>query len=136
MLIAALEVSHQRNGHQKDAMTGMQAQGLLQAAYVKDVHGQLQSQEEKRNQGKKKGRIQVNTNGKSKILTQDDIFKAVVEGQVAQDAAKEASLRRKDAKERYLDAVGVWKVRQMDRKERNAVCKGGWIQDVKKWEVE
>ncbi|KAF8156997.1 hypothetical protein B0H34DRAFT_848503 [Crassisporium funariophilum] len=136
VLITALEVSYQRNAHQKDAMTGMQAQGLLQAAYVEDVRGQLQSQEERKKQGKKKGRIRVNTDGKSKILTQDSIFNAVVEGQVARDAAKEAASKRKDAKERYTDAVGIWKVRDMDRKVRNALCKEGWIKDIKKWEVE
>lgn len=98
------------------------------------VRIQLQTQEEKKDGGKRKGCI--NMDGKAKILTQDDIFKAVVEGQTAPDAAKDALLKRKDAEERYSDAVGVWKVREMDRREKNTLDKEGWKTEVKKWEVE
>ena len=69
----------------------MQAQSLLQASYVENVRIQLQTQEEKKDGGKRKGCI--NMDGKAKILTQDDIFKAVVEGQTARDAAKDALLK-------------------------------------------
>ena len=134
LLMAALNDSYQCNIRQKEIMIGMQAQSLLQALYVENVRIQLQTQEEKKDGGKRKGCI--NMDGKAKILTQDDIFKAVVEGQTARDAAKDALLKRKDAKERYSDAVGVWKVREMDRREKNTLDKEGWKTEVKKWEVE
>ena len=134
LLMAALNDSYQYNIRQKEIMIGMQAQSLLQASYVENVRIQLQTQEEKKDGGKRKGCI--NMDGKAKILTQDDIFKAVVEGQTARDAAKDALLKRKDAKERYSDAVGVWKVREMDRREKNTLDKEGWKTEVKKWEVE
>lgn len=113
---------------------GMQAQTVLHSMYVEDMRGQLQGKEEKKAQAKKKGKI--NMDGRAKILTQDTIFNMVKEAQEAKDAAKEAALKRKDAKSKYSEAMEVWKVREMDRKERNGALKAGWALEVKKWEVE
>jgi len=35
-----------------------------------------------------------------------------------------------------VEAIGVWKVREMDRKEQNSVLKLEWEKEVKKWEIE
>jgi hypothetical protein len=107
---------------------------VLHAVYVEDLRGQLQGKEEKKAQGKNKGRI--NTDGQPKILTQDKIFNAVVKAHEERDAAKEATTKRKDAKTKYVEAVAVWKVREMDRKERNSALKSGWINEVRRWEAE
>lgn len=32
--------------------------------------------------------------------------------------------------------MDIWKVREMDRKARNAVLKDGWDENVKKWTIE
>jgi hypothetical protein len=70
------------------------------------------------------------------VLTQDEVFEAVRKSQAAQDAAKEASSKRKDAKERYSEAMEVWRVREMDRKAQNGEVKAGWVREVKKWGLE
>jgi hypothetical protein len=113
---------------------GLQAQSILHSAHVEDLRGQLQGSEEKKAQSQNRGRI--NMDGKPKILTQDEIFNAVVKANTDRDAAKDATVKRKDAKSKYTDAVGVWKVREMDRKERNGALKSKWEEDVRKWEVE
>jgi hypothetical protein len=33
-------------------------------------------------------------------------------------------------------AMDIWKVREIDRKERNAVLKSGWDEDIKRWIAE
>ena len=63
---------------QKDIMIGMQAQTILQAMYVEDIHGQLQGNEEKMAKAKNKGKL--NMDGQAKILTQDQIFEGQVKG--------------------------------------------------------
>ncbi len=52
------------------------------------------------------------------------------------DAKKDAAVKRKDAKTKYVEAIGVWKVREMDRKGQNSALKLEWEKDVRKWEVE
>jgi hypothetical protein len=54
----------------------------------------------------------------------------------ARDAAKEASLKRKDAKEKYKEAMETWKVRNSDRLERNAGARADWTREVRIWETE
>ncbi|KAF8155271.1 hypothetical protein BJ912DRAFT_1070849 [Pholiota molesta] len=75
-------------------------------------------------------------NGRAKILTQDQIFTMVREGDAARNAAQIASVKRKDAKGMYKGAMEVWRVREMDRKEQNGLSRARWAEDVKKWEVE
>ena len=133
-LMTALTRSHQVAALQKEALIGMQAQTILHSMYIKDIRGQLQGKEEKKKKGMQTSRI--NMDGQAKVLTQDQVFEAVQESQAAQDAAKEASSKRKDAKERYLEAMEVWKVREMDRKARNGEVKAGWVKEVKNWGVE
>ena len=119
---------------QKDAIIGMQAQSILHSMYIEDIRGQLQGKEEKKKNGTQTGRI--NMDGRAKVLTQDEVFEAVRESHAAHDAAKEASSKRKDAKARYLEAMEVWKVREMDWKARNAEVKAGWVTEVKFWGIE
>ncbi len=68
-------------------------------------------------------------------LVSDEHF-ANVQAHEARDALKDAASRRKDAKSKYAEALEVWKVREMDRKERNAAWKLVWTEDVKRWEDE
>ncbi len=94
----------------------------------------MQGQEEKKAKGQNKGRI--NMDGRPKILTQDEIFNAVVKAHAERDAKKDATVKRKEAKTKYAEAIGVWKVREMDRKEQNSALKLEWEKEVRKWEVE
>ncbi|KAF8261090.1 hypothetical protein EI94DRAFT_1705808 [Lactarius quietus] len=119
-LIAALEWSHQVVALQKEAMIRMQAQTILQSMYVKDIRGQLQGKEERMKKRAQTGRI--NMDGRAKVLMQDEVFKAVQKSQAAHDATKEASSKRKDANERYSEAMEVWKAR--------------WVKAVKNWGIE
>ena len=134
LLIMALKVRNDQITYQKGIIRGIQSQTVLHAVYVEDLRGQLQGKEEKKAQGKNKGRI--NTDGQPKILTQDKIFNAVVKAHEEREAAKEAATKRKDAKTKYADAVAVWKVRETDRKERNSALKSGWTKEVTRWEAE
>ncbi|KAF8259253.1 hypothetical protein EI94DRAFT_1616693 [Lactarius quietus] len=115
-LIAALEQSHRVVALQKEAMIGMQVQTILQSMYI-DV-------------------TRINMDGRAKVLTQDEVFKAVQKSQAAHDATKEASSKRKDAKERYSEAMEVWKVREMDRKAQNGEAKSRWVKAVEIWGIE
>ncbi|KAH8982739.1 hypothetical protein EDB86DRAFT_3050740 [Lactarius hatsudake] len=133
-LMAALQQSRQVVALQKDVMIGMQAQTILHSMYIEDARGQLQGKEEKKKKGAQTGRI--NMDGRAKILTQDEVFAAVQESHAAHDAAKEASSKRKNAKEKYSEAMEVWRVREMDRKERNSRAKARWVKEVEDWEVE
>jgi len=90
----------------------------------------LTKKEKKRKTGK------INMNGRAKILTQDDVMEGVREWQNSQDKAIEGAAVKKKVKEHYSAAVDVWKVREMDRKDRNGKLKSGWEADVKKWTVE
>jgi hypothetical protein len=104
-LMAELRKSQQVITLQKDVMIGMQAQRVLHSLYIEDVRGQLQGKEEKKKKGAQIGRI--NMDGRAKVLTQDEVFEVVQESQAAHDATKVASLKRKDAKERYSEAMEV-----------------------------
>jgi hypothetical protein len=119
---------------QKMVIGGMQAQTVLQSMYLDGVRGQLQAQEVKKSKKRKTGKI--NMDGHAKILTQDDIVEGVREWQDEQDKAVEKAAGKKKAKEKYTIAMDIWKVREMDRKARNAALKDGWDEDVKKWTVE
>jgi hypothetical protein len=130
----ALRASNAVVEAQKKVMQGMQAQTVLHSMYLEGVRGQLQAQEEKKSKKRKTGKI--NMDGRAKILTQDDIVAGVQEWQDGQDKAVEEAAVKKRAREKYTAAMEIWKVRGMDRKERNAVLKGGWDKDVKKWTVE
>jgi hypothetical protein len=130
----ALRASNAMVEAQKKVMQGMQAQTILHSMYLEGVRGQLQAQEEKKLKKRKTGKI--NMDGRAKILTQDDIVTGVQEWQDGQDKAVEEAAVKKKAREKYTAAMEIWKVRGMDRKERNAVLKGGWDKDVKKWTVE
>jgi hypothetical protein len=129
MLSEALQ-SHQVAALQKEVMIRMQAQTILHSMYIEDIRGQLQGKEEKKKKGIQTSRI--NMDGRAKVLTQDEVFEAVWNSQAAQDAAKEASSKRKDTKERYSEAMEVWRVREMDRKARNGEVKAGWVREVEK----
>ena len=74
------------------------------------MRGQLQGDEEKKARGQDRGRI--NMDGLPKILTQDTIFDRVVKAHAERGAVKNAAAKRKDAKTKYTEAVGVWKVRE------------------------
>src|SRR6266545_1389370 len=74
--------------------------------------------------------------GRLKILTQDEIMNVVVKAHAKHDAKKNAAIKQKDAKAKDAEAIGIWKVREMDRKEQNSVLKTEWEKDVRKWEVE
>lgn len=119
---------------QKQVIAGMQAQTVLQAMYLEGVRGQLQDQEIKKAKKRKTGKI--NMDGRAKILTQNDIVKGVREWQDGQDKAIEDAATKKRAKERYGAAMDVWKVREMDRKDRNGTLKSGWEAEVKVWSDE
>jgi hypothetical protein len=134
MLQGALHASDTVVMTQKHIIAGMQAQTVLQAMYLEGVRGQLQGQEEKKEKKRKTGKI--NMNGRAKILTQDDVMEGVREWQNSQDKAIEGAAVKKKVKEHYSAAVDVWKVREMDRKDRNGKLKSGWEADVKKWTVE
>jgi len=71
-----------------------------------------------------------------KILTQLDIIAGVKEWQDGQDKAVEDAAVKKKAKEKYNEAMDIWKVCEMDRKGQNADLKSGWDEDVKKWTIE
>ena len=134
ILMAALEDRNTEVSLQKKAIGGLQAQTILHSAYVEDLRGQLEGKEEKNTQGKNRGRI--NTDGLPKILNQDLIFKSVVKAHEVHGAAKDAAVKRKDAKSKYAEAVGIWKVRDTDRKEKNDTLKAEWANEVRRWEVE
>jgi hypothetical protein len=134
LLIQALKERNHHISYQSQFIGGLQAQSILHSAHVEDLRGQLQGHEEKKAKGQNKGRI--NMDGKPKILTQDKIFEAVVKAHAERDAKKDAAVKRKDAKAKYAKAVGVWKIRETDRKERNGTLKSEWEKDVGKWEVE
>ncbi|KAF8232650.1 hypothetical protein L208DRAFT_1270769 [Tricholoma matsutake] len=119
---------------QKKVMQVMQAQTVLHSMYLGGVQGQLQAQKEKKSKKRKTGKI--NMDGHAKILMQDNIIAGVQEWQDGQDKAVEEAVIKKRAREKYTVAMDIWKVREMDQKERNAVLKGGWDKDVKKWTVE
>jgi len=112
----------------------MQAQTVLQSMYLEGVRGQLQAQEEKK--FKKRKTEKINMDGRAKILMQDVIIEGVKEWQDGQDKAIEDAALKKQAKEQYNVATDLWKVRELDRKERNAQLKGGWEDEVKRWSVE
>ncbi len=133
-LQAALHTSNMVVAMQKQVMAGMQAQTVLQSMYLEGVQGQLQAQEEKKIKKRKTGKI--NMDGWAKILTQDNIIEGMKEWQDGQDKAVEEATSKKKAKEQYNLAMDVWKVREMDRKERNAKLKGGWEDDMRKWGIE
>ncbi|KAF8256848.1 hypothetical protein EI94DRAFT_1848315 [Lactarius quietus] len=103
-------------------MIGMQVQTILQSMYVKDIRGQLQGKEERMKMRAQTGRI--NMVGRAKVLTQDEVFKAMQKSQVAHDATKEASSKRKDAKERYSEAM------------ENGEAKARWVKAVEIWGIE
>jgi len=134
LLTQALEERNHHISYQSQVIGGLQAQSILHSAHVEDLRGQLQGQEEKKAKGQNKGRI--NMDGRPKILTQDEIMNAVVKAHAERDAKKDAAVKRKDAKAKYAEAIGIWKVREMDRKEQNSVLKTEWEKDVRKWEVE
>jgi hypothetical protein len=115
-------------------MIGMQAQTILHSMYVEDIRGQLQGKEEKKRKGAQIGRI--NMDGRAKVLMQDEVFEAVQESHTAHDAAKEAFSKRKDAKAKYLEAMEVWKVREMDQKAQNVEVKAGRVKEVENWGIE
>lgn len=117
-------------------MTEMQAETIFQCVYVQRVRGQLQGQEEKKGKSAQTGQLPNTKDGKAKVLTQDEILDGVKASHEARDAAKEALSKRKDAKEQYTQAMGEWKVRKIDVKERNDGTQTAWKQDVKWWELE
>ena len=119
---------------QKQVIAGMQAQTVLQAMYLEGVRGQLQDQEIKKAKKRKTGKI--NMDGRAKILTQDDIVEGVREWQDGQDKAIEDAATKKRAKEQYGAAMDVWKVWEMDWKDRNGILKSGWEAEVKVWSDE
>lgn len=133
-LATALEESQCIVTLQKDVMVGMQAQTVLHSMYVEGLHQQLQGKEDKEKTSKITGRI--NMDGCPKVITQDFFFKAMQDHNMAQEAAVEATGKRKDAWARYTDTIAIWKVRDMDRKDGNAALKEEWSKDVKRWEVE
>ena len=53
-----------------------------------------------------------------------------------QDKAVEDAATKKQAKEKYTAAMDIWKVREMDRKQRNVMLKSRWDKEVKAWNVE
>jgi len=119
---------------QKRVMQGMQAQTILHSMYLESVRGQLQAQEEKKS--KKRKTSKINMDGRVKILTQLDIIAGVKEWQDGQDKVAEDAAVKKKAKEKYNEAMDIWKVREMDQKGWNADLKSGWDEDVKKWTIE
>ncbi|KAF8151381.1 hypothetical protein B0H34DRAFT_755546 [Crassisporium funariophilum] len=135
LLMIALRESQQVIATEKAVITNMQAVTILQCLYVEDMRGQLQGKEEKKRKAGQTGHL-PNGDGKPKVLTQDDVFKEVQTMHAARMAAKEASSRRKDAKERYKEATQIWKVRNADRVERNVEAKASWKREVKRWEIE
>jgi len=134
VLMAALENRDIQISLQKRVIGGLQAQTILHSAHIEDLRGKLQGNEEKKARGKDRGRI--NMDGLPKVLTQDKIFDGVVKAHAERNTAKDAAAKRKDAKTKYTEAVGVWKVREMDRKERNGELKSKWANEVRRWEVE
>ncbi|KAN0134144.1 hypothetical protein V8E53_008033 [Lactarius tabidus] len=133
-LRAVLQVSNDVITLQKQVMAGMQAQTVLQSMYLEGVQGQLQAQEEKKLKKRKTGKI--NMDGRAKILTQDDIIDGVKEWQDCQDKAVEEAASKKKAREQYSMAMDTWKSQELSRKERNAQLKGGWEDEVKRWNAE
>ena len=134
LLIQALEERNHHISYQSQVIGGLQAQSILHSAYVEDLRGQLQGLEEKKAKGQNKGRI--NTDGMPKILTQDEVFNAVAKAHAERDAKKDAAVKRKGAKAKYAEAISVWKVREVDRKEQNGALKSEWEKEVRDWEVE
>ncbi|KAF8059865.1 hypothetical protein FPV67DRAFT_1424886 [Lyophyllum atratum] len=133
-LMAALGRRNNQISLQKQIIRGQQAQTILHSAHVEDLRGQLQGKEERKARGNDRGKI--NMDGQPKILTQDQIFNCVAKSQQDRNAAKDAAIKRKSAKTRYAEAIGIWKVREMDRKKKNDAQKAEWARDVRKWEVE
>ena len=70
LLMKALEERNRHISYQKQVIGGLQAQTILHSAHVEDLRGQLQGNEEKKDQRQNRGRI--NMDGKPKILTQDE----------------------------------------------------------------
>jgi hypothetical protein len=131
----ALRTSNMIIEAQKKIMGGMQAQTVLQSMYLEGVRGQLQGQEVK--EAKKKRKTgKINMDGQAKVLTQDDIIEGVQEWQDGQDKAVADAATKKQAKEKYTAAMDIWKVREIDRKQRNGTLKSRWDKDVKAWNVE
>ena len=134
LLMEALRERDHHISYQKQVIGGLQAQTILHSAHVEDLRGQLQGNEEKKAQGQ--NRLRINVDGKPKILTQDKIFNGIVKAHAERDAAKDATVKRKDAKKKYAETIGIWRVREMDRKKRNGTLKSEWDEDVRRWEVE
>jgi hypothetical protein len=134
LLMATLERRNIQISLQKQVIGGLQAQTILHSAHIEDLRGKLQGNEEKKIRGQDRGRI--NMDGLPKVLTQDKIFEGVVKAHAERDAAKNAAAKWKDAKKKYTEAVGVWKVREVERKERNGELKSELVKEVKRWEVE
>lgn len=91
LLIQALEERNRHISYQSQIIGGLQAQSIHHSAHVEDLRGQLQGQEEKKAKGQNKGRI--NMDGRPKILTQDEIFNAVVKAHAERDAKKDATIK-------------------------------------------
>jgi hypothetical protein len=130
----ALQASNAIVEAQKSTITAMQAQSVLQSMYLEGVQGTIQAQEEKKSKKRKTGNIKMD--GRCKILTQADIIEGVKEWHDDREKAAEEVAAKKKGKEKYSSAMDIWKVREMDRKARNALLKGGWEKDVKKWTIE
>ena len=130
----ALHASNMIVDAQKRVMQGMQAQTILHSMYLESMRGQLQGQEEKKLKKRKTGKI--NMDGWAKLLTQLNVIAGVKEWQDGQDKAVEEATAKKTAKEKYNEAMDIWKVHEMDRKGWNADLKSGWDEDLKKWTIE
>jgi hypothetical protein len=130
----ALQASNMIVKAQKSTITVMQAQSVLQSIYLEGVRGTMQAQEEKKSKKRKTGNIKMD--GQCKILSQADIIEGVKEWHDDHEKVAEEVAAKKKGKEKYSSAMYIWKVREMDRKARNTLLKGGWEKDMKKWTIE
>jgi hypothetical protein len=64
---------------------------------------------------------------------QDNIIVGVKEWQDCRDKAVEEAASKKKAREQYSMAMDTWKLQELSRKEWNTQLKGGWEDEVKRW---
>jgi len=124
-------VNHAKSDELKKKIARKRKDNLMAQAIA------LYHEEKSKAPGEKRASLRkVWGDGKAKVLTQDDFFEGIKTMHEARDAAKEASLKRKDAKERCKEATEVWKVRNSDRLERNVSARAAWTREVRLWETE
>ncbi|KAL6298030.1 hypothetical protein BKA93DRAFT_744950 [Sparassis latifolia] len=128
MLQDALRESDMQADCQKESLIDMQSAVILQDLYVHSVRGQLAAQKNKKN----KSNVKLVGTRLPQLLTHDVFYSAVIKQ--SEDQKKEAAEKetRRVARQDRADMIQLWKVADVEQKERNL----GWQEEVAQWEIE